>query len=105
MTIQGLACLLALAIVAACEAPAGGAWPRQGVADRKEAKPSATAVTASDLRLHASVERDSFLVPMRNGELFGWCLAQGFRVAVPETLMSQGFYQEPVGAFLPSVLY
>jgi GNAT superfamily N-acetyltransferase len=50
-------------------------------------------------------ERDSFLVPMRNGELFGWCLAQGFRVAVPETLMSQGFYQEPVGAFLPSVLY
>jgi hypothetical protein len=62
MTIQGLACLLALAIVAACEAPAGGAWPRQGVADRKEAKPSATAVTASDLRLHASVERDSFLV-------------------------------------------
>jgi len=50
-------------------------------------------------------ERDSFLVPLRNGELFGWCLAQGFRVAVPETLMSQGFYQEPVGAFLPSVLY
>lgn len=50
-------------------------------------------------------ERDSFLVSLRNGELFDWCLAQGFRVAVPETLMSQGFYQEPVGAFLPSVLY
>lgn len=50
-------------------------------------------------------ERGGFLVPLRNGELFGWCLAAGFRVAVPETLMSQGFYQEPVGAFLPSVLY
>ncbi len=50
-------------------------------------------------------ERGGFLVPLRNGELFSWCLAQGFRVAVPETLMSQGFYQEPVGAFLPSVLY
>ncbi len=50
-------------------------------------------------------ERGGFLVPLRNGELFSWCLAQGLRVAVPETLMSQGFYQEPAGAFLPSVLY
>lgn len=50
-------------------------------------------------------ERGSFLVPLRHAALFGWCLAQGFRVAVPETLMSRGFYQEPVGAFLPSVLY
>ena len=50
-------------------------------------------------------ERGGFLVPLRNGELFSWCLAQGLRVAVPEPLMSQGFYQEPVGAFLPSVLY
>jgi hypothetical protein len=50
-------------------------------------------------------ERDGFLVPLRNKELFSWCLARGFRVAVPQTLMSQGFYQDPVGAFLPSVLY
>lgn len=50
-------------------------------------------------------ERGSFLVPLRNGELFNWCLSAGFRVAVPQTLMSCGFYQEPVGAFLPSVLY
>lgn len=55
--------------------------------------------TASD------IERGSFLVPLRNQELFDWCLDQGFRVSVPETLMSRGFYQEPVGAFLPSVLY
>jgi predicted N-acetyltransferase YhbS len=46
-----------------------------------------------------------FLVPLRNEELFRWCLTAGFRVAVPQTLMSRGFYQEPVGAFLPSILY
>jgi hypothetical protein len=52
-----------------------------------------------------AVERGGFLVPLRNEELFRWCLTVGFRVAVPQTLMSRGFYQEPVGAFLPSVLY
>ena len=50
-------------------------------------------------------ERGSFLVPLRNGELFRWCLTTGFRVAAPQTLMSRGFYQEPAGAFLPSILY
>jgi predicted N-acetyltransferase YhbS len=50
-------------------------------------------------------ERGGGLVPLRNGELFRWCLTAGFRVAVPQTLMSRGFYQEPAGAFLPSVLY
>ena len=50
-------------------------------------------------------ERGSFLVPLRNEELFRWCLTAGFRVAVPQTLMSRGFYQEPAGAFLPSILY
>jgi hypothetical protein len=50
-------------------------------------------------------ERGSFLVPLRNGELFRWCLTAGFRVAAPQTLMSRGFYQEPAGAFLPSILY
>lgn len=50
-------------------------------------------------------ERGGFLVPLRNGELFRWCLAHGLRAAVPQTLMSCGFYQEPTGAYLPSVLY
>ena len=50
-------------------------------------------------------ERGGFLVPLRKSELFHWCLSAGFRVAVPQTFMSQGLYQEPVGAFLPSVLY
>lgn len=46
-----------------------------------------------------------FLLPTRNTELFRWCLAQGLRVVHPMTLMSQGLYNEPAGAFLPSVLY
>jgi predicted N-acetyltransferase YhbS len=53
----------------------------------------------------SAFERGGFLVPLRNGELFRWCLSSGFRVAVPQTLMSRGFYQEPAGAFLPSILY
>jgi predicted N-acetyltransferase YhbS len=46
-----------------------------------------------------------FLVPTRNYELFRWCLDQGFRVLEPMTLMSIGLYNEPAGAFLPSVSY
>jgi hypothetical protein len=44
------------------------------------------------------------LVPSRNSELFRWCLANGLRVVQPMTLMSLGLYNEPQGAFLPSVL-
>jgi predicted N-acetyltransferase YhbS len=46
-----------------------------------------------------------FLLPTRNGELFRWCLDHGLRVVQPMTLMSVGLYNEPAGAFLPSVLY
>jgi GNAT superfamily N-acetyltransferase len=46
-----------------------------------------------------------FLLPMRNTELLRWCLEQGLRVVQPMTLMSVGPYQEPHGAFLPSILY
>jgi GNAT superfamily N-acetyltransferase len=45
------------------------------------------------------------LVPSRNSELFRWCLANGLRVVQPMTLMSLGLYNEPRGAFLPSILY
>lgn len=44
-----------------------------------------------------------FLVPTRNGDLFRWCLAQGLRVTQPLTLMTIGLYNEPTGAFLPSI--
>lgn len=46
-----------------------------------------------------------FLLPIRNGELFRWCLAHGLRVVHTMNLMSKGLYNEPRGGFLPSVLY
>jgi hypothetical protein len=46
-----------------------------------------------------------FLLPTRNADVFRWCLAHGLRVVQPMTLMSVGLYNEPRGAFIPSVLY
>ena len=46
-----------------------------------------------------------FLLPSRNGELFRWCLSNGLQITQPMTLMSKGVYNEPAGAFLPSILY
>jgi len=45
------------------------------------------------------------LVPTRNGELFRWCLERGLKVVYPMTLMTIGLYNEPAGAWMPSVLY
>jgi predicted N-acetyltransferase YhbS len=45
------------------------------------------------------------LVPLRNGSLFQWCLAHRLRVTQVMTLMTVGLYNEPAGAYLPSVLY
>jgi len=45
------------------------------------------------------------LVPLDNGELFRWCLAHGLRVFFVANLMANGIYQEPRGAYLPSVGY
>ncbi len=69
----------------------------------------AVAETNPDLQAMIAAA-DSFagpgiLVPSRNSELFRWCLANGLRVVQPMTLMSLGLYNEPKGAFLPSVLY
>jgi len=45
------------------------------------------------------------LVPSRNGVLFRWCLENGLRVVQTMTLMTIGLYNEPAGAYLPSVIY
>lgn len=45
------------------------------------------------------------LVPMRNGPLFRFCLGHGLRVVQVMTLMTTGRYQEPQGAYLPSIMY
>jgi GNAT superfamily N-acetyltransferase len=52
-----------------------------------------------------SFQGPGILVPTRNAELFRWCLAHGLRVVEPMTLMSLGLYNEPAGAYLPSIAY
>jgi GNAT superfamily N-acetyltransferase len=50
-------------------------------------------------------EGPGILVPTRNAGLFRWCLENGLRVVQPMTLMTIGLYNEPVGAYLPSILF
>jgi GNAT superfamily N-acetyltransferase len=68
-----------------------------------------TAETNVDLQA-LMVSAESFggpgiLIPTRNSALFRWCLANGLRVVQPMTLMTMGLYNEPAGAWFPSVLY
>jgi hypothetical protein len=53
----------------------------------------------------AAIHGGGFLLPTRNGELFRWCLENRQRLVHQFTLMTIGLYNEPAGAYLPSVLY
>ena len=44
-----------------------------------------------------------FLLPTRNHEVFAWCLTKGLRLVTQMTLMSIGLYNEPEGAYMPSI--
>ena len=67
------------------------------------------AETNDDLRALIGAATDfgtpGFLVPLRNTELFRWCLAHGLRVFFVTNMMTIGIYQEPAGAWMPSVGY
>jgi predicted N-acetyltransferase YhbS len=69
----------------------------------------ATAESNLDLQaLISSVESfggPGILVPSRNAALLRWCLANGLRIVQPMTLMSTGLYNEPAGAWLPSITF
>jgi predicted N-acetyltransferase YhbS len=69
----------------------------------------ATAETNLDMQaLIASAESfggPGILVPTRNSLLLRWCLANGLQIVQPLTLMSIGLYNEPSGAWLPSILF
>lgn len=69
----------------------------------------AVAATNDDLKALIGAAEEfhgpGILVPLRNADVFHWCLAHGLRVTQPMTLMTMGLYNEPAGAFLPSVLY
>jgi GNAT superfamily N-acetyltransferase len=45
------------------------------------------------------------LVPSRNAPLLRWCLDNGLRLVQQSTLMTDGLYNEPQGAWLPSIVY
>jgi hypothetical protein len=62
----------------------------------------------ADLLLAAGAAQDeplALLVPTRRAGFFRWCIGAGLRVVKPLSLMAMGKYQEPQGAFYPSVLY
>ncbi|MEV5316714.1 GNAT family N-acetyltransferase [Streptomyces sp. NPDC052687] len=69
----------------------------------------AVAETTLDLRaLIASAPAfggPGILVPARDSALLQWCLAGGLRVVQLLSLMTIGLYNEPDGAYLPSILY
>ena len=46
----------------------------------------------------------ALLVPLESA-LFRWCLERGLRAVKPMNLMAFGSYQEPSGAWFPSVIY
>ena len=45
------------------------------------------------------------LIPTRNTALFRWCLDNGLRLVQQLILMTIGMYNEPAGAYMPSILY
>jgi predicted N-acetyltransferase YhbS len=75
-------------------------WPMaHGVAETDDDMKELLLGTAA-----ATGEPVALLVPLRS-ELFPWCLAQGLRALKPMNVMARGSYQEPNGAWFPSVLY
>lgn len=67
------------------------------------------AETNDDLRALICEAEDfgtpGFLVPLSNNDLFRWCLDQGLRIFFVTNMMTIGLYQEPEGAYMPSVGY
>ena len=67
------------------------------------------AETNDDLRALIGAAADfgtpGFLVPLANTELFRWCLFNDLRAFFVVNMMTIGIYQEPAGAFMPSVGY
>ena len=74
--------------------------------------PMAHGVASSDEDMHAlllgaAARIDgpiALLAPLR-WDLFRWCRAEGLRFIKPMNLMARGEYQEPSGAWFPSVIY
>jgi predicted N-acetyltransferase YhbS len=68
----------------------------------------AVAETNDDLKsligAASAFQGPGFLLPTRNHEVFAWCLDSELKLVMQMTLMSIGLYNEPAGAWLPSIL-
>lgn len=71
----------------------------------------AHAVAATNTDLQAligaaqTIQGPGFLLPTRNFEVLKWCLDSRLRLVMQMTLMTTGVYNEPTGAYPPSILY
>ncbi len=67
------------------------------------------AETSDDLRAFIGAADDygtpGFLAPLADADLLRWCLGYGLRVFFVLNMMTLGLYQEPLGAYMPSVGY
>lgn len=70
-------------------------------AARSEADLQALVLGAGALSEHPL----SLLLPIQQADMLRWCLAEGFRIVKPFTLMVIGNYQPPQGTAFPSVMY
>jgi predicted N-acetyltransferase YhbS len=52
----------------------------------------------------SAFQEPGFLLPTRNHEVFAWCLDSELKLVMQMTLMNIGLYNEPAGAWLPSIL-
>jgi predicted N-acetyltransferase YhbS len=76
-------------------------WPRNyAVADTEEDMQALLLGVAA-----MNSEPLSFLLPVRQSNLFRWCLKEGFQAVLPMTLMVMGKYQDADGCYFPSILY
>jgi len=76
-------------------------WPlNHAVAEREEDLQALLLGAAA-----AVAEPLSFIVPTRRSRFFRWCVGEGFRSVKPMTLMAMGQYEDPQGAFYPSVMF
>jgi len=74
----------------------GYGWHAVGVTDQAMAALIASAESFMGLGI---------IVPSRNTWLMRWCLNHGLRIVQQSTLMTIGLYNEPAGAYLPSIAY
>jgi hypothetical protein len=76
-----------------------------GIGFRGHATTETTGDLAALIRSASGFHGPGFFVPVRNTELLSLLLEDGFRALWPAALMTLGPWQEPRGAYLPSIAF